>query len=61
MTNSELAKQINQLSKDGKVVSVMQYAYLNRKSRTWAENQLTTENGWLKITIDGRNYYLKEK
>ena len=61
MTRTGLALEISRLAKNGELVSAMQYAYKHKKSRTWAENQLTEENGWIAMPLDNRVYYLKEK
>ncbi len=60
MTRQQLAQEIKQLSASGQLVSIMQHAYANRKSRTWAENELTPEKGWIKVKIENRNYFLKD-
>ena len=61
MTRKQFAQQLETLSKTGQLVSIMQHAYTNRKSRTWAEKDLTPENGWIKVKIEGRNYFLKDE
>ena len=61
MTRQELANQIETLSNAGQLVSIMQHAYANRKSRTWAEKDLTPRNGWIKVKIEGRSYFLKDE
>ena len=61
MTRNELASNIAQLANNEELVSIMQYAYKHKMSRTWAQNKLTKENGWIKVIIDNRNYYLKDK
>lgn len=61
MTRKELANLIETLSESGRLVSVQQHAYVHRKSRTWAENDLTLEKGWLKVKIEGRKYFLKDE
>ena len=61
MTRPELALEINRLAKTDELVSVMQHAYKYRKSRTWAENDLTKENGWIRFDLKERVYFLKDK
>lgn len=61
MTRKQLAQEIEQLSASGQLVSIMQHAYTHRKSRTWAEKDLTPRNGWIKVKIEGRNYFLKDE
>ena len=61
MTRKELSNQIETLAGQGKIVSIMQHAYVNRKSRTWAEKDLTPENGWIRFKIEGRKYFLKDE
>ena len=60
MTRQELATEIISLVKSGELVSVMEYAYNNRKSRTWAEKQLSDESRFIQIPIEHRVYYLKK-
>ena len=61
MTRQELATQIETLSASGQLVSIMQHAYTHRKSRTWAEKDLIPQNGWIKVKIEGRSYFLKDE
>jgi len=61
ISRKELASEINKLAKKNELISVEQYRFLKKKSRSWADNHLTEEEGWFKIKIYNNNYYLKDK
>jgi len=61
MTRTELATEINRLSKSGELVSSEQHRELNKMSRSWSDKDLKDESKWIKIRLYKNNYYLKEE
>jgi len=61
MTRTELAAELNRLAKDGELVSVEGFRYANHISRTTASKRLSDENIWLRVYIEDRVFYLKNK
>lgn len=61
MTRQELATELNQLAKAGELVSVEGFRYASHISRTTATKRLSEGNGWIKVFIEDRVFYLKNE